>query len=114
MRKTTLLFAILILLAVAGNASAAAECSNCNWPCTGPYGDDYECNYDGSGPYGQCTSLADCNGCMGWFAQECTWFAEMAQPEPQPLLGVQRVTAVVVRHDPKPVEPTFHIAVLSR
>lgn len=110
MRKITLLLATLILLALAGTASAQ-ECSNCNLPCWGPNGEGVECNYDGSGSYGQCTSRPDCSGCRGWFSASCTWFAELAPAEPEPLLGVQRVTAVVVRHDPKPIkEQPYQIA----
>lgn len=112
MRKTFLLLATLILLALAGTASAQ-ECSNCSQPCTGPYGDDFECNYFDWGPYGQCNSRPDCTGCRGWFSQSCFMFAEVAPKEPEPLLGVQRVKSVVVRHDPKPVEQPVQIA-LSR
>jgi hypothetical protein len=113
MRNTTLLLATLILLAVAGTASAV-ECSNCNAPCEGPNGPGVECNYDGSGSYGQCTSRLGCTGCKGWFAQQCIWFAELAPAEPEPLLGVQRVTSVVVRHDPKPLEQQPYQIALSR
>jgi hypothetical protein len=111
MRKFTLLFATLILLALAGTASAV-ECSSCTEPCTGPYGDNFQCSYDGNGPYGQCTSRANCRGCFGWFAQQCLYFADLRleSEKPEPLLGVRRVTAVVVRHDPRPVEPPYQLA----
>ena len=112
MRKIFLLLATLILLCLAGAASAQ-ECSSCDFPCEGPYGPNYECDYDGEGNYGQCTTRPNCRGCFGWFYAHCDWFAELAPSEPAPLLGVQKVTAVVVRHDPKPVTATYQIA-LSR
>ena len=103
MRKITLLFVTLVLFAIAG--PAAADCISCNEPCTGPYGNNYLCNNDGNGQYGGCSDRPNCRGCMGWYNQSC-WMiadAELA-PEPvTPLLGVQHVTAVVVRHDPTPV-----------
>lgn len=115
MRKIPLLLTTLILLSLAGTASAV-ECSDCSYPCTGPYGDNYECDYWAWGPYGQCTTRPNCRGCFGWFAQECLWFAsndELAPKQDEPFLGVQRVTAVVVRHDPKPVQAPVQLA-LSR
>ena len=113
MRKTILLLATLILLCLAGTVSAQ-ECSSCDIPCTGPYGDRFECDYDGEGNYGQCTTRPDCRGCFGWFYAHCGPIAEVSPTEPAPLLGVKKVTAVVVRHDPNPVRQTYQIATLSR
>lgn len=113
MRKITLLLATLILLTLAGTASAV-ECSSCTLPCWGPNGENVQCNYDGNGPYGACTNRPGCAGCRGWFAQQCVWFGELAPAEPEPLLGVQRVTSVVVRHDPKPIEQQPYQIALSR
>jgi len=112
MRKATLLFATLLLFALAGTASA--DCISCNEPCTGPYGNNYVCNDDGQGIYGGCTNRANCRGCIGWIDQDCYYWganSEQLEPEsPAPLLGVQRVTSVVVRHDPAPVAQPVQIA----
>lgn len=113
MRKTTLLLATLILLCLAGTAGAQ-ECSSCDIPCTGPYGDRFECDYDGEGNYGECNTRPDCRGCFGWFYAHCDWFGEVSPNTPEPLLGVKKVTAVVVRHDPNPVSQPYQIATLSR
>ena len=113
MRKTTLLLATLILLCLAGTASAQ-ECSSCDLPCEGSLGPNFECDYDGEGNYAQCTSRPDCRGCFGPFYPHCDWIAEVSPNAPAPLLGVQKVTAVVVRHDPNPVRQPYQIATLSR
>ena len=114
MRKTTLLLATLFLLCLAGTASAQ-ECSSCDLPCTSSTGiDRFICDYDGQGDYGECNSRPDCGGCRGWFYAHCGPFAEVSPNAPAPLLGVKKVTAVVVRHDPKPVPQPYQIAALSR
>lgn len=104
MRNALLLvFASLLMLAFAGTAEAT--CISCNSPCEDIYGPNYECNDDGMGYYGDCWNREPCRGCMGWFDQWCTWYGknEVEPQAPAPLLGVQRVTQVVVRHDPTPV-----------
>lgn len=102
MRYTMLLLGTLLFLALAGTASA--QCYGCNVPCEGPEGPNYECNYwHSTGYYGECWNLEPCGGCIGWFDRSCFESAELQPKEPAPLLGVQRVTAVVVRHDPAPV-----------
>lgn len=113
MRKTILLLATLILLCLAGTVSAQ-ECSSCNIPCTGPFGNRFECNYDGLGNYYQCTTRPDCRGCFGPFYAHCGPIAEVSPNAAEPLLGVKKVTAVVVRHDPNPVTQPYRIAALSR
>lgn len=104
MRKLTLLLGTLLFVALAG--TAGAQCYDCDVPCYGPAGPGYECNWmPGSGYMGDCWNIGDCEGCNGWFDQGCIWFGDQQlQPkEPAPLLGVSRVTSVVVRHDPTPV-----------
>lgn len=113
MHKTTWLLAALMLLCLAGTATAQ-ECSSCDLPCTGPYGDNFECDYDGEGNYGECNTRANCRGCFGWFYAHCDWIGEASPNEAAPLLGVRKVTAVVVRHDPNPVAQPYQIAALSR
>ena len=113
MRKTTLLLATLILLCLAGTASAQ-ECSSCDLPCEGPYGPNFECDYDGEGDYWECITRANCRGCFGSLYPHCDWVGEVSPDAAAPLLGVQKVTAVVVRHDPNPVSQPYQIATLSR
>jgi hypothetical protein len=102
MRNFTLLVGAVLLLALAGTASA--QCYGCNSPCIGPSW--YECNYQSSsGYYGDCWNRGDCEGCDGWIDGSCLgFFGEDLQPkEPEPLLGVLEVKLVAVRHDPAPV-----------
>lgn len=114
MRKTTLLLSTLILLCLGGIASAQ-ECSSCDAPCTSALGvDGFECDYDGQGNYGECRNRGDCIGCRGWFYAHCDGFAEHSPKTAEPLLGVKKVTAVVVRHDPNPVTQPYQIATLFR
>lgn len=115
MRKITLLLATLILLCLAGTMSAQ-ECSSCNIPCTSSTGiDRFECDYATLGNYGECNNRPDCGGCRGWFYAHCfDLMADAAPDASAPLLGVKKVTAVVVRHDPTPVTEPYQIATLSR
>lgn len=114
MRKTTLLLATLILLCVAGTASAQ-ECSSCSAPCTSSTGvDNFECDYTTLGNFGECNNRPNCGGCRGWLYAHCFPIAEVSPAAPAPLLGVKKVTAVVVRHDPNPVTQPYQIAALSR
>ena len=113
MRKF-LFLAILVSLALATPASAS--CYGCTSPCEGPQGPDYECNYTwGSGFYGDCFNLGDCEGCTGWFDSSC-WPLASNELEPapaEPLLGVKRVTQVVVRHDPTPLARPAPVQIAS-
>ena len=114
MRKVTLILSTLVFFALAGAASAS--CISCNDPCTGPSGPNFRCNDDNMGIYGGCNNRPNCKGCIGWIDQACLPSAEAdLAPEPlQPLLGVSRVTAVVVRHDPTPVQPAAYQLALAR
>ena len=104
MRNITLVLGALLFVALA--APASAQCYGCNAPCIGPY--NYECNYQqSSGYYGDCYNYGNCEGCNGWIDASCLGFFgennQLEPKEPQPLLGVLRVTEVSVRHDPAPV-----------
>lgn len=115
MRKALfLVFASMLILAFAGTAEAT--CISCNIPCEDIYGPNYECNDDGMGIYGSCRNITPCRGCRGWFDQWCTWYGatNLEPKEPAPLLGVHRVTAVVVRHNPEPVTPAAYQLALAR
>ena len=110
MRKVSLvLFASLLLFALAGTASAT--CLSCSIPCEDIYGPNYECNDDGSGYYGQCHNIDPCRGCRGWFDQSCIYFGanELEPKAPAPLLGV-RVTAVVRANGAPLRTPAYRVA----
>lgn len=113
MRRIVFL-AVLVSLALATPASA--RCYGCNVPCEGPSGPNYECDYTwGSGPYGDCVNLGSCEGCLGWFDRSCWELASIElEPQPaEPLLGVKRVTQVIVRHDPTPLPRPTPVQIAS-